>query len=373
MESFQQWQNLFKSSSNFTNVKIITKDRKEKNTHKLFLVSINEMFRSLLFDQMETANSVIIVPDKTLEEVEIELEELLIGCQTSKGENTNECYEDLNDKPFDGDVSDEDSASSEDYDNSPEEDDDNTPNIVNNTSKCDNVKEDSEERYNFGIEIDISAKDEFDFKEESEESSKGATNNDTSDKDELELAQNDEVVDLKIAKAISSKRQNLTLTCSTETKKQKYDKAIEAYFRYGNYLNLKKISEIHGVARTTLHELIKKGKSFSGSGSKVGKYFSKCEEEMLAEKTKSLVRAGFELTWANFRDLIKQELDSIVSKDSKRTTAPPHWPNVHYARRFAARYSLKEHIVKMGSGGPSNPLFQANCEKWEKNNGSYLL
>ena len=139
MESFQQWQNLFKSSSNFTNVKIITKDRKEKNTHKLCLVSISEMFRSLLFDQMETANSVIIVPDKTLEEVEIELEELLLGCQTSKGDSftTNEYYADLIDKPFDDDVSDEDSSSSED--------DDNSHNIVNNTSNCDNVKEDSEE------------------------------------------------------------------------------------------------------------------------------------------------------------------------------------------------------------------------------------
>ena len=113
-------------------------------------------------------------------------------------------------------------------------------------------------------------------------------------------------------------------------------------------MSLKKISEIHGVARTTLHKLIRKGKQFSGRGSKVGKYFSKNEEEMLAEKTKSLVRAGFELTWANLRDLIKQELDSIVSKDSKRSTAPSHWPNVHYARRFAARYDLKQQTVKNG-------------------------
>ena len=81
------------------------------------------------------------------------------------------------------------------------------------------------------MEIDTSATDDFEVKEESEESYKSATNNDTSNKNDLVPAENDEMVDPKIATTERSKRKNLTLTCSTETKKQKYDEAVEAYFR----------------------------------------------------------------------------------------------------------------------------------------------
>ena len=111
-------------------------------------------------------------------------------------------------------------------------------------------------------------------------------------------------------------------------------------------MSLSRISKLHGVARSTLHKLVKKGKPFSGSGSKVKKYLSKDEEEMLAEKSKSLVLAGFELTWANLQELIKQELDSLLMKDSERIAAPLNWPNLAFTRRFATRYNIINLVSK---------------------------
>ena len=87
MEVLKKWQNLFKSASHVTNVKIVTKDRKVKHTHKLFLVSISDTFKDLLWDQMETDGTVIIFPDATLEDIEIKLEELLLGSVDSFDQN----------------------------------------------------------------------------------------------------------------------------------------------------------------------------------------------------------------------------------------------------------------------------------------------
>ena len=114
-------------------------------------------------------------------------------------------------------------------------------------------------------------------------------------------------------------------------------------------MSLRKICKIHGVAQSTLHVLIMKGKSFSGSG-RSAKYLSKDEEDMLAEKTKSLFGAGFELTWANLQDLVREEFDSLVQRDPSRSHPPQNWPNIHYVRRYAKRNSLTQFITLVGPG-----------------------
>ena len=70
MEAIQLWQSLLKSATFLTNVKIVTKDGKEKLTHKLFLVSISLNYRSILMDHGGDEDIVIIA-------AEIELEQLL--------------------------------------------------------------------------------------------------------------------------------------------------------------------------------------------------------------------------------------------------------------------------------------------------------
>ena len=77
MEAIQLWQSLLKSATFLTNVKIVTKDGKEKLTHKMFLVSISLNYRSILMDHGGDEDIVIIAAEDTLEDVEIELEQLL--------------------------------------------------------------------------------------------------------------------------------------------------------------------------------------------------------------------------------------------------------------------------------------------------------
>merc|ERR1712098_601249 len=92
---------------------------------------------------------------------------------------------------------------------------------------------------------------------------------------------------------------------------------------------------------STLHDLITTGKSFSGRGRVIGKYFSMSEEKMLAEKMRSLVIAGHELTWASMLDIVKQEL--CKSGRSQIT------PNVTFVRRFAKRHNLINHVKKVNN------------------------
>ena len=101
-------------------------------------------------------------------------------------------------------------------------------------------------------------------------------------------------------------------------------------------MTVKRISQIHGVANATLSDLIRQGKSFTGRGKAIGKYFSMVEEEMLADKMKNLAMAGHEITWANMLDMVKQELIRTGRKQLD--------PNISFVRRFAKRHNLKNFI-----------------------------
>ena len=104
-------------------------------------------------------------------------------------------------------------------------------------------------------------------------------------------------------------------------------------------MSLRKISLIHKVAQSTLHELVKEGKTFSGSGRNVGKYFTKKEEDRLADKMRNMAYAGHEMTWASMLELVKQEL-SLLGKGEVI-------PNTYFVRRFAKRHDLAKHVVKL--------------------------
>ena len=49
---------------------------------------------------------------------------------------------------------------------------------------------------------------------------------------------------------------------------------------------MRKICQIHGVTKSTLHDLVKQGRTISESGRKVGKYLTKDEEYRLSENNK---------------------------------------------------------------------------------------
>ena len=104
-------------------------------------------------------------------------------------------------------------------------------------------------------------------------------------------------------------------------------------------MSLRKISLIHKVAQSTLHELVKEGKTFSGSGRNVGKYFTKKEEDRLADKMRNLAYAGHEITWASMLELVKKEL-SLLGKGQVI-------PNTYFVRRFAKRQDLAKHVVNL--------------------------
>ena len=72
MDYLEAWSRILYQSSKVTNVKLVTKDKKEKYSHKLFLATINETFNSVLVDHDSTSDTVIIFPDTTLEELELE-------------------------------------------------------------------------------------------------------------------------------------------------------------------------------------------------------------------------------------------------------------------------------------------------------------
>ena len=176
MEVLKKWQNLFKSASHVTNVKIVTKDRKVKHTHKLFLVSISDTFKDLLWDQMETDGTVIIFPDATLEDIEIKLEELLLGSVDSFDQNS------IDDPAVGG------------FSIIP------SSNIISSNS--------------MGVE------------EPTNDITKCANQNDyvCSEKEQFDDVE---------TKPKLSNRKNLTLTGSKQSKKEKYDEALQAYFRFG--------------------------------------------------------------------------------------------------------------------------------------------
>ena len=69
MDSLEAWSRILYESSKVADVKLVTKDKKEKYSHKLLLAAINEAFKSVLVDHDSTSDTVIIFPDTTLEEI----------------------------------------------------------------------------------------------------------------------------------------------------------------------------------------------------------------------------------------------------------------------------------------------------------------
>ena len=102
---------------------------------------------------------------------------------------------------------------------------------------------------------------------------------------------------------------------------------------------MRKICQIHGVTKSTLHDLVKQGRTISESGRKVGKYLTKEEEDMLADKMRNLAYAGHEMTWASMLELVKKEL-SLLGKGQVI-------PNTYFVRRFAKRHNLAKHVVNL--------------------------
>ena len=218
MEVFLRWQNLLRAASKLTNVKIVTKDRKEKHTHKLFLVAISETFRNLLIDHMEAENTVIILPDDTLEEVEIELEQLLLA--------SNDHY---SVKPFKSKTSYSNSSkdfqcqvliAEETMDNYDADEFSNAEQAIQQSNNKDTVLSVN----------DYAPSDNEGFKTEEcsdNESTLSVSKHVLDDED-------GNVYSLKIkTKEAGSKRKNLTIVGSKQSKKKKYEEAAQAYYRFG--------------------------------------------------------------------------------------------------------------------------------------------
>ena len=104
-------------------------------------------------------------------------------------------------------------------------------------------------------------------------------------------------------------------------------------------MSMRKICKIHGVAKSTFHELVKEGRTFSGCGRKIGKYLTREEEDKLADKMRNLAYAGHEVTWASMIELVKQELD-MAGKGQVT-------PNRDFVRRFAKRHNLAQHVTSL--------------------------
>ena len=185
MSAMQSWQNLLKSGTCLTNVKIITKEGKEKLTHKLFLVSISEAYRTLLLDHTAVDDIVIIAPDDTLEDIEIELEQFLLA-SVSQYDDNKEAFENYLES---------------------------TDNEKDLNKDCANVL-DSGQSKNTNKDANIEDKECYLEKIDILDESVGYINK------------------TKTRPALQRKRQNLTITGSKESKKEKYEAALEAYYRF---------------------------------------------------------------------------------------------------------------------------------------------
>ena len=65
------WQNFFSDCRFATNCRIFSKDRKSKETHKLFLSAISDDLRSYLLSSSDpTEEATILLPDYSMEEIE---------------------------------------------------------------------------------------------------------------------------------------------------------------------------------------------------------------------------------------------------------------------------------------------------------------
>ena len=102
---------------------------------------------------------------------------------------------------------------------------------------------------------------------------------------------------------------------------------------------MRKICQIHGVAKSTFYDLVKEGRTFSGGGRTIGKYFTRKEEDRLADKMRNLASAGHEVTWASMMELVKQEL-GMAGKGQIT-------PNKDFVRRFAKRHNLAQHVSNL--------------------------
>ena len=80
------WSEYLKAAHEFSNVTLVCGDRQSKATHALLLASFSDLLRRLLLEVYSTEeNMVILLPDHSMEELEMGFQTLLAGGQAGQG------------------------------------------------------------------------------------------------------------------------------------------------------------------------------------------------------------------------------------------------------------------------------------------------
>jgi len=415
------WIQAMQDGWKFSNCKIISKDGKQKLTHKILLASKSDFLRDILVDIPEGSEVVIILPDFSLNDVEIVLEKMMdqeskiqselweIIVKAEKPEFIKKDYM-MEHKEIISNLHDPTHTLLQPkLDNTDEQlkehNEEAAPLQAIDKNTDEQIVEQIDELNEGGELLQANYGNSYEqFIEQLEEHNKEAALLQARDKKTGELfeqlvEQNDEINeggeliqpkvddtdkqleehnddnnDKQSAEQLESVEHNVSKNTSKGTvdkksevkiKQKMFQEAIEDFLS-GRSTSLRQAAKKFGIPKSTLYGVFVSRGSYTGSGC-YSKVFTPEEEQSIARTALEKTSGGKDLTWMILKQIMMEEMEMIKSMEpgrdmSRVSSTQGSLLSISFVRRFAERNGLSKYLLKKFTA-PSRPHECEECGK----------